>query len=56
MCTSNPGIKYGWSVLGLFCGLAYLTRYIGITLPVTFAIMLLSFEPGWKRKLISLAA
>jgi len=43
------------AVLGLFCGLAYLTRYIGITLPVTFAILLVIFEPGWKRKFISLS-
>jgi hypothetical protein len=47
--------RKGWlAVLGIFCGLAYLTRYIGITLPVTFGILLLIFEPGWKTKLISL--
>ncbi|GEM_PF-1115752 len=48
--------RTGWlALLGVFCGLAYLTRYIGITLPVTFALLLVIFEPGWKRKFISLA-
>jgi hypothetical protein len=48
--------RKGWLVvLGILCGLAYLTRYIGITLPVTFGILLLIFEPGWKTKLISIA-
>jgi 4-amino-4-deoxy-L-arabinose transferase-like glycosyltransferase len=41
-------------LLGLFCGLAYLTRYIGMTLPITFGLMLLLFEPGWKSRLISI--
>ena len=40
--------------LGVACGVAYLTRYIGITLVVTFGLMLLFFEPGWKAKLLSL--
>jgi hypothetical protein len=42
-------------LLGLICGAAYLTRYIGASLPVTFAFVLLVFERRWKSKLIALA-
>ena len=42
-------------VLGFLCGVAYLTRYIGITLPVTFGLVLVIFEPGLKPKLISVS-
>jgi hypothetical protein len=47
--------KWWLILLGVFCGLAYLTRYIGITLPVTFGLMLVIFEHGWKTKLISIS-
>jgi hypothetical protein len=42
-------------LLGLICGAAYLTRYIGASLPVTFAFALLVFEKGWKLKSIALS-
>ncbi len=43
-------------LLGLTCGAAYLTRYIGASLPVTFAFALLVFERDWKSKLIALVS
>lgn len=41
-------------LLGVLCGAAYLTRYIGITLLVTLGFCLLILKAGWKRKLFSL--
>jgi 4-amino-4-deoxy-L-arabinose transferase-like glycosyltransferase len=41
-------------ILGVACGGAYLTRYIGIAFFATFTLCLLLFEPGWKKKLSSI--
>lgn len=50
--THSPG-KWWLVVLGVACGLAYLTRYIGVTMAVTFTLLLLLFEPGWRARLDS---
>lgn len=42
-------------IAGLFAGLAYLTRYIGITLLVSSLIFLLFFSGSWRARLKSTA-
>ena len=43
--------RAGWLiVVGISSGLAYLTRYVGISLFSTVLVTLLVFRPGWKKK------
>ncbi len=47
--------KGGWLIfLGVLCGMSYLTRYIGVTLVVCFALVLLLSEPNWRSRLVSI--
>lgn len=48
--------RHGWiaALAGVFAGLAYLTRYIGVTLLVTGILVLLVFLPGWKERFKSM--
>ena len=56
--SSSP--KSRWSpwlslwLCGAFSGLAYLTRYSGLAILATFALVLLLVETGWKGKLRAL--
>jgi hypothetical protein len=50
----RSGQKRWLIMLGGLCGLAYLTRYIGVTLLGTFGLLLLLFESGWKAKFTAL--
>lgn len=44
-------LKYRWLVLtGLVCGLAFLTRYVGLAILLTAGLGLLLFEENWKRR------
>jgi 4-amino-4-deoxy-L-arabinose transferase-like glycosyltransferase len=48
--------RRGWLVaLGIACGIAYLTRYIAVSLAATFAVVILITAPHWKARLSSLA-
>lgn len=53
----NGGTEGGlvWLLLaGVFSGLAYLTRYSGLAILATIALVLLLVESGWKAKLRSI--
>jgi 4-amino-4-deoxy-L-arabinose transferase-like glycosyltransferase len=53
----NGGIEGGliWLLAaGILSGLAYLTRYSGLAIIATFALVLLLIETGWKGKLRAL--
>lgn len=39
---------------GTFAGMAYLTRYAGLALVVTFIVALLILHTNWKKKLVSI--
>lgn len=51
---TRSGQKRWLIILGGLCGLAYLTRYVGVTLLGTFGLLLLLFESGWKAKVTAL--
>ena len=43
-----------WPVLliGLLSGLMYLTRYVGLSMAVTWLVVIILFLPGWRKKAI----
>ncbi len=45
------GLKI-WPLLliGLLSGLMYLTRYVGLSMAVTWLVVIILFIPGWRRK------
>ena len=36
--------------LGVLSGLMYMTRYVGVSMIITWLAVILLFTPGWRRK------